>query len=127
MLTRYQIIRGRRAPDDPLPVGVRSDTRKHTRSPFRPDADEVAALLEARTDAAFATFARAYRGLLKQRFALDAEPFNAVAEQARGEDVFLGCNCPTDKNPDIRRCHTWLALEFMAERFPDLDVRFPDA
>jgi hypothetical protein len=28
--------------------------------------------------------------------------------------------------PDVRRCHTWLALELMKELYPELEVRFPD-
>ncbi len=45
---------------------------------------------------------------------------------ATDEDVFLGCNCPTAKNPDVQRCHTVLALKFMQERYPALEVAFPD-
>ena len=125
MLGRYRIVRGKRAPDDPLPVGVRQDTRKHTRHVLRPDAREVRAFLSRLDDAAWRTFARSYRGLLAQRFAADPQPFEAIAALAREGDVWLGCSCPTVKNPDVRRCHTALALEFFRERFPDLEVLSP--
>jgi hypothetical protein len=45
---------------------------------------------------------------------------------AQFHDVWLGCNCPTAKNPDVRRCHTVLALQFMKERYPALEVRIPE-
>jgi hypothetical protein len=52
-------------------------------------------------------------------------PFEAIAEIATREDVWIGCSCPTKRNPDVRRCHTFLALEFRAERLPDLEVVWP--
>ena len=54
---------------------------------------------------------------------LACDPFDGLA---RRPDVYLGCSCPTKTNPDVRRCHTWLALEFIRERCPELDVRFPE-
>lgn len=54
---------------------------------------------------------------------LACDPFDGLA---RRPDVYLGCSCPTKTNPDVRRCHTWLALEFIRERCPDLDVRFTE-
>ena len=44
---------------------------------------------------------------------------------AASNDVFLGCNCPTKKNPILGRCHTYLALEFMQKKYPSLDVVIP--
>jgi len=126
-LARYRIVRGKRSVEEPLPTGLRQDTRKHTRHCCRPDPDEVAAYLAAPEDAAWERFAEAYRALLEARFADDASAFEAIAAAAQSESVWLGCSCPTQKNPDVRRCHTSLALRFFAERFPDLEVNFPRA
>ena len=49
----------------------------------------------------------------------------ALAQLATDNDVFLGCNCPTKKNPIPGRCHTYLALEFMKMKYPKLDVEIP--
>ena len=124
-LARYRIVRGKRAADEPLPEGVRQDTRKHTRHCCRPEAEQVAAFLSAPDDGAWERFAEAYRALLEARFGEDPSAFEAIAAAAQDEPVWLGCNCPTKKNPDVQRCHTWLALSFFAERFPDLEVNFP--
>lgn len=71
----------------------------------------------------FAEFRSAYRELLDRRFAAERQTFDALAELARTDDVYLGCNCPTAKQPDVTRCHTSLALAFMKEHYPDLEVR----
>lgn len=124
VLSRYQMRRGARA--DELPKGIRQDTRKHTKHVLRPTAAIVKAYLAKPTDAAWAKFAAQYRAILEERFAADRAPFDELARLARENDVFLGCSCPTKANPDVRHCHTWLALEFMRERYPDLDVRMPE-
>ena len=124
MLARYSMIRG--APAKSLPRGVRQDTRKHTHHVLRPEAEMVEEVMEhADETAAWRTFATHYRALLARRFSEDRAPFDHLAELARGEDVYLGCSCPTAKNPDVRRCHTSLALAFMKKHYPDLDVRQP--
>ncbi len=124
MLARYSMVRG--APAESLPKGIRQDTRKHTRHVLRPDAEMVEAVMAHADDAsAWRTFASRYRALLSRRFSEDRAPFEALAELARTEDVYLGCNCPTAKNPDVRRCHTSLALAFMKAHYPDLEVRLP--
>ena len=125
MLARYRIVRGRRPPDEPLPVGKRQDTRKHTRHVLRPTTEMVARLLKAPDARGFAEFRNAYRELLNQRFSSERPAFDALAELARTHDVYLGCNCPTNKQPDVRRCHTSLALAFFKEHYPDLDIRLP--
>lgn len=125
MLARYHIVRGARDPDDPLPDGIRQDTRKHTRHVLRPTPSLVLGLLEDPSAAGFARFERGYRELLEQRFAAERSRFDALAELARSNDVYLGCNCPTQRQPEVRRCHTVLALSFLRDRYPDLDVRFP--
>ncbi len=127
MLARYQIVRGARAADNPLPEGVRQDTRKHTRHVLRPSPELVAAFLSDPSGSGFEKFRAGYLKLLKQRFAKERERFDAIAEQAREDDVFLGCNCPTGKQPDVARCHTTLALRFFAEHYPSLRVRLPRA
>lgn len=124
MLARYTMVRGARASS--LPAGVRQDTRKHTRHVLRPTPELVAdALARPEDDAGWQRFARGYRKLLEERFAADRSAFDELARLAREGDLYLGCNCPTAKNPDVRRCHTALALAFMKQRYPDLDVREP--
>lgn len=124
MLARYSMIRG--APASALPQGIRQDTRKHTHHVLRPTAEMVEeALGHTENDATWASFSRRYRALLDERFAADRAPFDALAALARVNEVHLGCSCPTAKSPDVRRCHTTLALAWMKQRYPDLDVRLP--
>lgn len=123
VLSRYQMARGVSA--RALPRGVRQDTRKHTRHVLRPTATIVSDYLAAPGDAAWQRFAKAYRALIAARFRDDRSAFDALAALARTEDVYLGCSCPTKHNPDIRHCHTWLALEFMRSHYPELEVRMP--
>lgn len=130
MLGRFQMKRGASLAAQPERVqrGVRVDTRKHTRHCLRPTEELVAGILDVppeRRDTAWKAFERAYTKLLDERFAADRAPFDALAAAARDRDVFLGCNCPTARQPDVRRCHTVLALRFMARRYPDLVVEIP--
>lgn len=125
MLARYQIVRGKRPAADPLPPGRRVDTRKHTRHCLRPESAQVENLFQDMSAAGFARFAESYRATLEARLARDRSPFDALAEQAQREDVYLGCSCPTQKNPDVKRCHTVLALRFMRAHYPKLKVVFP--
>lgn len=127
MLARYRIVRGARPADDPLPAGVRQDTRKHTRHVLRPEAEQVARLLADPSEASFERFRAAYLAALERRYRQDRKPFDALCELARTADVFIGCNCPTRQQPDVRRCHTYLALSFLSERYPELDVQLPDS
>ena len=127
MLARYRIVRGKRSPDDPMPDGNRQDTRKHTKHVMRPDGEEVQRYLEDPSDDAWKRFAAAWRSRIGKRFAEDPAPFERLADLAREEDVWLGCSCSTVKNPNVFRCHTVLALDFMAEKFADLDVVRPDS
>jgi hypothetical protein len=86
----------------------------------------VEALLEDATDPnKQRAFAEAYEALLRRRYVQDPAPFEKLAAAARTGPVFIGCSCPTKRQPDVQHCHTVLALRFMQERFPDLDVRFP--
>jgi len=62
---------------------------------------------------------------LEERWEADPTPFNDLAGLAIGEDVYIGCSCPTTKNPEVNHCHTVLALKFMKERYPALEVEFP--
>jgi hypothetical protein len=125
VLARYQIVRGKRAPGDPLPEGRRIDTRKHTQHCLRPETSQVEGLFDDMSAAGFARFAKSYRATLEARFERDRAPFDALAQLAQHQDVYLGCSCPTQKNPDVKRCHTTLALHFMHERYPKLKVSFP--
>ncbi|UJR84494.1 hypothetical protein [Sandaracinus amylolyticus] len=124
MLTRYSIVRGARSSS--LPRGIRQDTRKHTSHVLRPTKEIVDEVFgSARDEAAWETYAARYRALLEERFAANRKPFDRLASFARWHDVYLGCSCPSTKNPDVMRCHTIVALRFMKERYPDLDVRLP--
>lgn len=125
MLARYQMARG--VPAAALPRGIRQDTRKHTRHVLRPSEDMVTRYLASPSAAAWTQFARAYRALLAARLAEDRGPFDQLAELARTHDVYLGCSCPTRHNPDVRHCHTWLALEFLHQHYPALDIRMPES
>jgi hypothetical protein len=126
VLARYRIVRGKRPPGEPLPEGKRVDTRKHTQHVLRPDAALVRSFLAKPDAASFERFRTAYLARLRERFAADRKPFDALAAEAAEADVYLGCNCPTGKNPDVTRCHTYLALRFMKEKYPKLTVVLPE-
>lgn len=125
MLARYKMERFRGEDSDPLPAGIRQDTRKHTRHPLRPTEEMVEEYLEAPSAKAWSKLKKAYLAELEKRFGEDRTPFDKLAELATNHDVFLGCSCPTTKNPDVRHCHTWLALEFMKRKYRKLRVEFP--
>jgi uncharacterized protein YeaO (DUF488 family) len=125
MLSRYKIVRGRQAAHT-KPTGKREDTRKHTRHPLRPTTAMVEALLADPSPDTWRQFRDAYLATLRERYATDPTPFDQLAERARKQDVYLGCNCPTRKQPDVNRCHTVLALQFMQRTYPDLEVVFPE-
>lgn len=125
MLGRYRIVRGKRPDGDPLPAGTRQDTRKHTSHVLRPDADKVTAYLAAPSESAWRSFAREYRRTLDARWRTERRRFDEIADLARSTDLWLGCSCPTAKNPDVRRCHTFLALEYLGDRYPDLQISWP--
>ncbi|MCH2173422.1 hypothetical protein MK489_21820 [Myxococcota bacterium] len=128
MLARYSIQRGRKIIDYPKRVqeATRQDTRKHTRHVLRPDAEIVREYLADPTDNAWLRFEKSYLGELAKRFANDRSAMDELATMASAGDLYLGCSCPTAKNPDLQRCHTVLALRFMAQQYPFLDVSFPD-
>jgi hypothetical protein len=124
MLARYRMTRGAKSSE--LPSGIRQDTRKHTSHPLAPPEALVIGYLKKPTDEAWARYEIEYRALLETRFAADRAPYDALAAMARWHDVWIGCSCPTNKNPNVMHCHTVLALHFMKEKYPDLDVRFPE-
>jgi len=66
-----------------------------------------------------------YLDLLEKRFKKDLSLFDKLADQALAEDVYIGCNYPTQANPDVSHCHTVLALTVMKKRYPKLKVQFP--
>jgi len=125
MIGRYRIVRGARPANEPLPECQRQDTRKHTRHILRPSAELVARFLQQPSEEGFAAFRAGYLRLLEERFLRNRTPFDALYDVARRVDVCLGCNCPTGRQPDVRRCHTYLALGFLAERYPELKVSWP--
>jgi hypothetical protein len=128
VLSRYQIERGAKLSSLPREVreGVRQDTRKHTRHVLRPPAELVTEFLaDPGAPGAWSRLSKSYLATLEQRFNSERHKFDELAEAARAQDVFLGCSCPTTKNPSVKHCHTWLALEFMHEKYPNLKVRFP--
>ena len=125
MLSRYTMYRRRPANAGPLPNGIRQDTRYRTTHILRPSEDIVQAHLAGPSDAAWRTFQREYLALLEKRFREDRTPFDELADLAVGNDVFLGCNCPTQKNPIPGRCHTHLALEFMRKKYRSLPIVIP--
>ena len=125
MLARYKIYRGKRPPNDPLPNGTRQDTRRRTKHPLRPTEEIVKVLLAAPDEQAWGKFRRAYGELLNKRFSEDRASFDKLAEMAKTNDVYIGCNCPTKLNPMVNHCHTVLALEFMKRKYPSLPVRLP--
>src|SRR5690606_785300 len=98
MLARYSIVRGAKAAN--LPDGERQDTRKHTKHVLRPTPELVEQVLGAHAgERAWAEYPVKYRALLEQRFTADRGPFDHLANVARFHDVYLGCNCPTKKQP----------------------------
>jgi hypothetical protein len=125
MLSRYTMRRHRPAGAAPLPDGIRKDTRYRTKHILRPTKAIVDAYLADPTEAAWRTFKRDYLAVLEQRFRDDRTPFDAIATLANDSNVFLGCNCPTKKNPVPGRCHTYLALGFMKKHYPRLKVVIP--
>jgi hypothetical protein len=125
MLSRYTIYRGRPAGADPLPTGIRKDTRYRTSNILCPTEAIVDAYLADPSDAAWRKFKSAYLALLNERFREDRPSFDDLARLATENDVFLGCNCPTKKNPIPGRCHTYLALGFMKRHYPTLKVMIP--
>ena len=125
MLARYKIHRGKRPANEPLPAGIRQDTRKHTRHCLRPTPEIVTAYLAEPTLEAWAKFKTEYQKVLAARYAEDSTPFDQLATLAADNDVYIGCSCPTQKNPNLNHCHTVLALEFMRDQYPELVVRFP--
>ena len=124
MLARYTMERGR--PASALRSGVRQDTRKHTRHCLRPTAELVEGYLSNPTPKAWAEFKRDYLELVAGRFRENKAPFDELARAAEDTDVYLGCSCPTKKNPDVEHCHSTLALRFMKRRYPKLQVIFPN-
>jgi len=125
MLSRYTIYRRRPVDAGPLPEGIRQDARWRTRHLLRPTQEMVEDFLEDTSSTGWKKFRSSYLSLLKERFKETPEEFRNLAELATENDVYIGCNCPTAKNPDVHHCHTFLALEFMSQKFPRLDIVFP--
>ncbi|WP_437194518.1 DUF488 family protein, N3 subclade [Planctomicrobium sp. SH527] len=127
MLSRYTMYRRRPENAGPLPEGIRQDTRWRTKHLLRPTEEIVETFLEDTSDAGWKQFHDAYVNLLEERYQEDKAEFRKLADLAIAQDVYLGCNCPTHKNPRVEHCHTWLALKFMKRKFPSLEVVFPES
>ena len=125
MLARYKLYRGKPPANAKLPAGIRQDTRKHTRHCLRPPEKIVAAYLAEPTLKTWKKFEAEYVRNLEMRYSADPKPFDNLADLATAENVFIGCSCPTAKNPDVKHCHTVLALKFMKEHYPALEIEFP--
>jgi len=125
MLARYKIYRGKPPADVQRPEGIRQDTRKHTRHCLRPPTEIVTEYLANPSLEAWKKFESHYLRNLGERCQADPTPFDDLADLATAENVYVGCSCPTVKNPDVKRCHTVLALKFMKVRYPALEVVFP--
>jgi hypothetical protein len=85
----------------------------------------VTAYLECAGDETWEHLKRAYQALLDERLRHDTKEFDQLAELATEQDVYIGCSCPTKRNPRVSRCHTTLALQFMQVRYPELPVSMP--
>ena len=127
MLARYKIYRGSRPRQDPLPDGIRKDTRWRRKHILSPSEELVKEYLADPNEAAWRKFKREYSTLLERRFKEDRSSFVKFAQLAIGQDVFIGCSCPTKTNPDVSHCHTYFALQFMKKKFPELHVVLPKA
>ncbi|WP_210417727.1 DUF488 family protein, N3 subclade [Bythopirellula goksoeyrii] len=104
---------------------IRQDTRKHTKHCLRP-TQELVERYQA-NNCTWDEFADEYGALLNARFSEDCRAFDELARLAMEGDVFLGCSCPTQQNPDVTHCHTVLALRFMQEHYPLLTIKLPIA
>lgn len=125
MLARYKIYRGKRPAGQPAPDGIRQDTRKHTRHVLRPPTELVVAYLAQPPSISWEEFADGYLCMLQTRYEQARPSFDKLAQLATDNDVYIGCSCPTNKNPDVNHCHTLLALRFMDEHYPQLTVAYP--
>ncbi|MCG3136372.1 MAG: hypothetical protein HJJLKODD_00201 [Phycisphaerae bacterium] len=125
MLARYKLYRGKRPAGDPLPKGMRQDTRYHTHHILRPTTEMVKAFLDSGEAIDWQRFRKNFLALLTTRFKEDRAAFDKLAELARHTNLYIGCNCPTQKNPRVEHCHTYFALQFMQQKYPDLKIRFP--
>ncbi len=125
MLGRYKIYRGKRPDDDPKPDGICKDIRKHVKHVLAPTKPMVEEYFKDPGAKAWGRLKKEYLALLTERLKSRKNEFDELAELALNKDVFLGCNCPTQKNPDVNRCHTVLALEFMKKKYPKLKIVFP--
>src|SRR5262249_51452086 len=112
MLSRYKIYRGKRPPENPVPKGIRQDSRWRTRHPLRPTKELVDQFLVEPTDNAWRRFTKDYMAEIERRFAKDRTPYDKLAQLAQKNDVYFGCSCPTKANPIPGHCHTFLALRF---------------
>lgn len=122
MLGRFQIKRKVAFPR--ASGSVFKDSRKHTSHVFAPAKELVISYLRNPTLESWQTFQREYIRILRERLLSMPEKFEGIHRHAESGNYYIGCNCPTRTNPFLCRCHTVLALEFMKETYPDLEVDF---
>jgi hypothetical protein len=108
--------------NNPARRGVRQLTAHKTTHCLRPTRAIVSQYLKNVSESAWRRYERLYRQILAKRFLGNRKLFDKLAAMARARDVFLGCYCPTKTNPNPDHCHTRLALKFMKEKYPDLDI-----
>lgn len=99
--------------------------RKHTGRVLSPEPDAVVAFLADPSPDGFRSFRARYEKLLERRFLERRTEFDELAASASKTDVYIGCSCPTKANPDVRHCHTFLALRFMKKHYRKLKVVLP--
>jgi len=114
-----------RSSHDPLPQGIRISTLHKTEHCFAQTKEIVQVYLEKPTSENWDIYVKKYIALLEHRFIERRKEFEEIADLAMNNNVFIGCYCPTKKNPDVYRCHTVLALKFMKDKYPDLIVKLP--
>ena len=125
MLKRYQIIRGKKV-SGRHPQEVYRDTRKHQNHCLAPTRTMVLEYLQDPSPKAWKLYERDYLKLLQQWFDRNPSQFDELAGKALRTDVYIGCSCPTKTNPDVYKCHTVLALEFMKSNYPALEIELPE-
>ncbi len=77
------------------------------------------------SDTAWREYENEYLKIIQERFEKNQELFDVLARRAMNENVKLGCFCPTRRIPDVYMCHTVIALRFMQEKYPELEVELP--
>jgi len=97
-------------PHVPLPNGIIHRATKNTNHCLAPTDEIVQKYLMNPTQENWSIYETKYFDLLELRFKNRRKEFDELAKLATENDVYIGCFCPTKKNPDVYRCHTVLAI-----------------